>query len=67
MGTILVVDDDEAILQVTTALIKKKNHGVFLAQSAEAAKEILDHSAVDLIILDVGPTGPGGHGTAHAN
>jgi DNA-binding NtrC family response regulator len=60
MGTILVVDDDEAILQVTTAMLKKKNHGVFLAQSAEAAKEILAHSAVDLIILDVVLPGLGG-------
>ncbi len=60
MGTILVVDDDEAILQVTTAMLKKKNHGVLLAQSAEAAKEILAHSAVDLILLDVVLPGLGG-------
>jgi len=60
MGTILVVDDDEAILQVTTAMLKKKNHGVFLAQTAEAAKEILAHSAVDLVLLDVVLPGLGG-------
>lgn len=60
MGTILVVDDEEGILHVTMAMLKKKNHTVLLAKSAEAAKEIVANSAVDLIILDVVLPGLGG-------
>ncbi len=60
MARVLIVDDDEAVLEVTAAILKRCGHQVFTAENAEAAVALLKESEVDLIVLDVVLPGQGG-------
>lgn len=61
-ATILIVDDDEAILESLSAALNSTGVTVFLARSGEEAIGMYREKAadIDLIILDVGMPGMGG-------
>ncbi len=50
---ILVVDDDEGLLILMAETLRDQGHDVATASSAKAARELLDRSAPDLMILDL--------------
>ena len=51
--TILVVDDEPALLEVTSEILGAKGYTVFRANSAHEALEILEKTPVDLLLSDV--------------
>jgi len=51
--TILIVDDDEVQRQVTLHMLKKLNYKAFVADSGEAALEMVQRTSFDLVILDM--------------
>ena len=60
--TILVVDDDDAILQVLEARLLSAGLNTLLADRAETALEMLACEPVDIIVSDVRMPGMGGQG-----
>ncbi|MFO7712907.1 PAS domain S-box protein [Desulfosarcina sp.] len=54
-GTILLVDDEEMIINVSQALLEKLGYQVIAAKSGEEATEVVLRmgSGIDLVILDV--------------
>lgn len=60
--TVLVVDDEEAILEMTVEILEMHGYTVWTAHSAEEALAVYaEHGhAVDLIILDLNMPGMGG-------
>jgi CheY-like chemotaxis protein len=63
--SILIVDDEEAILQIAKESLTDHGYSVLLAGSGEKALEIFKQKqrAIDLIIMDLGMPGIGGHKT----
>jgi two-component system cell cycle sensor histidine kinase/response regulator CckA len=61
--TILVVDDEETIRDLATQVFKHHGYGVMTAASGEAAVAIYAEEGprIDLVILDLGMPGMGGH------
>ena len=57
---ILIVDDEEVLQDVLTALIRKEGHHTTSAWSGEEAIEILEREDIDLVLLDM--MLPGMHG-----
>ena len=52
--TILAVDDDLINLQVMVNIFEKNNYGMITAATGEAAlKAVKEHSAIDVVLLDV--------------
>ncbi|MDH5369500.1 MAG: PAS domain S-box protein [Gammaproteobacteria bacterium] len=51
--TILVVDDEIALLDLTTEILLLHNYSVLRATNAEEALDILENNTVDLLISDV--------------
>jgi len=60
MPTVLVIDDDEAILQVTSALLAKKKYTALTARTTAEALPFLKSTTVDAILLDIVLPGQGG-------
>jgi signal transduction histidine kinase/ActR/RegA family two-component response regulator len=59
--TVLVVDDDDAVREVTTVLLRDLGYGVVEAGSGGAALDLLEHDpAVDLVLLDFAMPGMNG-------
>jgi PAS domain S-box-containing protein len=60
--TILVVDDEEAILEVVRDVLRQYGYTVLTADSGEGALEMFSENPrqVDLVILDLGMPGMGG-------
>lgn len=50
---LLIVDDDEAILQLVSIHLEKAGYSVLQASNAEAALAFLQQQALDLAIIDV--------------
>lgn len=50
---VLVVDDDEAILQLVSIHLEQAGYQVTKASNAEAALAFLQHQSFDLMIIDV--------------
>lgn len=50
--TILAIDDDLTVLTVIRKILEK-DYDISLAKSADSAMNILEHSGVDLILLDM--------------
>ncbi|HEY0781719.1 MAG TPA: sigma-54 dependent transcriptional regulator [Thermoanaerobaculia bacterium] len=57
---VLIVDDEEVLQDVLSALIRKEGHSAISAMSGEEAIDILDREEVDLVLLDL--MLPGMHG-----
>jgi PAS domain S-box-containing protein len=58
--TILVVDDDAIVLMNAVAMIEDMGHRVYEATSGQAALDILDGAAIDLLITDYAMPGLSG-------
>lgn len=60
--TILVVDDDQAVLHSTSMMLEHFGYSTLLAESGEQALEIYANrrDEIDLVILDLGMPGMGG-------
>lgn len=53
VGTILIVDDDELMLNLLERIIQQERYKTLTAQSANAGLELLKSSRVDLVISDI--------------
>jgi two-component system KDP operon response regulator KdpE len=60
-GRVLVVDDDPQILRAVRTTLQAHGHEVLSAGNGETALDVLADSEVDLVILDLGLPGIGGH------
>ena len=52
MANILVVDDEEDILEMTSDLLESSGYDVLTALNGETAIEMVKDNSIDLIILD---------------
>jgi PAS domain S-box-containing protein len=54
-GTILIVDDEEAILDIGRQMLERLNYKVLTASTGETAVRVYEihHSEIDLVILDL--------------
>lgn len=59
---VLVVDDEDNILEMTSEVLADHGYTIFTAQSGEQALEICKNQDLDLIVLDLGMPGIGGEG-----
>jgi two-component system response regulator PilR (NtrC family) len=57
---VLIIDDEEVLQDVLTALLRKEGHVTHSAFSGEEGLDLLDHEDVDLVLLDL--MLPGMHG-----
>lgn len=53
MGRILLVDDEQSILSVLSALLKTENYQVLPCNNGERAKELISTEEFDLVISDI--------------
>jgi len=53
MGTILVIDDDEDLVEAYRQVLARHGHKAQAAHSAEQARELLKAGRPDAVILDV--------------
>jgi PAS domain S-box-containing protein len=51
--TILVVDDEPALLNLTVEILRQQNYRVFIAKNGEQALDILANETIDLMLSDV--------------
>jgi DNA-binding response OmpR family regulator len=59
--TILVIDDDAALLRVICLMLRKSGHRVLATTDPITALEEIQHNVIDLLITDIGMpdvTGP---------
>src|SRR6187402_3111351 len=57
---VLIIDDEEVLQDVLTALLRKEGHVTHSAYSGEEGLEVLDREDIDLVLLDL--MLPGMHG-----
>lgn len=60
MDTVLIVDDDAAVLNMLTKVIRSNGLGAACADSGERALEMLSERTFDLILMDVNMGGMDG-------
>ncbi len=60
MANILIVDDEQDILEMTSIMLTSTGHEVVTASDGETALEMVKNNSIDLIILDA--VMPGMHG-----
>jgi two-component system KDP operon response regulator KdpE len=60
-GRVLVVDDDPQILRAVRTSLQGHSYEVLTAGNGETALDLLPDAGVDLIVLDLGLPGIGGH------
>ncbi len=60
MANILVVDDENDILEMTSIMLTSAGYDVLTASDGETALDLVQNNAIDLIILDA--VMPGMHG-----
>ena len=53
MAAILVVDDDVAFLRLLDLMLRRENHMVTMARSAQEALNTLDENSFDMVITDI--------------
>ena len=58
--TVLIVDDDAGIRQILGSLVRRLGYQVTLADSAEAALQVMDAEAIDVAVCDVRMPGADG-------
>lgn len=51
--TILLVDDDEALLEVVSIVLSQEGYTVLTARSGAEALEVISRESLDLVILDI--------------
>lgn len=51
--TIMLVDDNDANIQLAASILKRNNYNLILAYGGEEALDILEDKSADLILLDV--------------
>ena len=51
--TILIIDDEPAVLEMSMQIVKQQGYNVFAANSAKQGLEILELESVDLLLSDV--------------
>mgnify|MGYP001121474039 CR=1 FL=1 len=59
--SILIVDDEPALLDLTTEILESHGYLVYRAESAKEALELLKKQSVDLLISDVVMPGMNGY------
>ncbi|WP_299979118.1 response regulator [Desulfobacula sp.] len=61
--TILLVDDEKPILDVTCDMLTRRGYTTITAESGETAIEVYKRKGdqIDLVLLDIGMPGMGGH------
>ena len=64
-GNILIVDDEEALLELHEKILSAEGYNVVCAASAEQALEHIEKEAVDLVLSDVIMSGMDGFELAH--
>jgi len=60
MSTILIVDDEESILDVVSAILERNSYSVVKASNVDQAEAALDKGGIDAVIADVVLPGRGG-------
>jgi EAL domain-containing protein (putative c-di-GMP-specific phosphodiesterase class I) len=53
-GNVLLVEDDEAVRQVYSRLLKRDGFAVFLARNGVEALEIFEKESIELVLSDIG-------------
>jgi CheY-like chemotaxis protein len=53
MASVLVIDDDPAVLVTVDLVLKRAGHGVTTAINAYQGLELLERGAFDLVIVDL--------------
>ena len=53
MFHIMVVDDDKNTRRLLTAVLEAENYTVSTAENGREALEVLDHTHIDLVVLDI--------------
>lgn len=53
-GNVLLVEDDEAVRQVYSRLLKRDGFGVFHAKNGLEALEVFGRESIDLVVSDIG-------------
>jgi len=64
--TILLIDDDDSMLQLTTQLLEHEGYVVMAANSGIRALELTDRTPPDLVLCDVTMPGIDGYGVLQA-
>ena len=65
-ASLLVVDDEPAVLKVTQKLLERRGHRVVACHTAEQALAWLEREAFDVVLSDVQMPGIGGLGLLRA-
>ncbi len=63
-AVVLCIDDDEVVLEVTHAILKKNGYSVLTATNGHRALEVFRENAVDLVLVDYEMPGMKGHEVA---
>ena len=63
-AVVLCIDDDELVLEVTKAILKRNGYSVLTATSGLQALEIFRGNIIDLVLLDYEMPGMKGHEVA---
>jgi two-component system cell cycle sensor histidine kinase/response regulator CckA len=60
IGNVLLIDGDDAVRQITARMLRSQGHGVVEASNPiDAGKLLQDKRKIDLVLTDIGVTGPG--------
>ena len=65
-AVVLCIDDDELVLEVTKAILKKHGYAVMMSTNGNQGLEIFRKNAIDLVLLDYEMPGMKGHEVAMA-
>lgn len=60
MKTILVVDDEQTILDITSAILEKFKYTPLTASTADKGAKLIEEGGIDLALVDVVLPGRGG-------
>jgi DNA-binding NtrC family response regulator len=53
MATILIIDDEESIRMIFQVALERAGYRVLTAEHGKAGLRLLEHQAVDLIVVDI--------------
>jgi DNA-binding NtrC family response regulator len=59
IGTVLLIDGDEAVRQITARMLRSEGHEVVETSNlADARLALVQHGRIDLVLTDIGLAGP---------